>query len=112
MLFGSVKLTKNANLDKYKYSGHSIGFDYHSGFLFTHGSFGKNATIFWADMSSYWAYWYNNRLNDIPLTAEAKCPINFIQSGKRFDTLLFVKTTKISVQSKMFLNKKLRTVFK
>ena len=26
-LFGSVKLTKNADLDKYKYSCYSIGFD-------------------------------------------------------------------------------------
>ena len=26
-LFGSVKLTKNADVDKYKYSGYGIGFD-------------------------------------------------------------------------------------
>ena len=26
-LFGSVKLTKNADLDKYKYSRYGIGFD-------------------------------------------------------------------------------------
>ena len=26
-LFGSVKLTKNADLDEYKYSGYGIGFD-------------------------------------------------------------------------------------
>ena len=26
-LFGSVKLTKNVNPDKYKYSGYGIGFD-------------------------------------------------------------------------------------
>ena len=31
-LFGSVKLTKNADLDKYKYSGYSIGFDSRSEF--------------------------------------------------------------------------------
>ena len=28
-LFGSVKLTKNADLDRYKYSGCGIGFDSH-----------------------------------------------------------------------------------
>ena len=47
-LFGSVKLTKNADLDKYKYTGYGIGFDFRSEFLFTDGSYG----IFGADMSS------------------------------------------------------------
>ena len=32
--FGSVKLTKNADLDKYKYTGYGIGFDSRSEFLF------------------------------------------------------------------------------
>ena len=27
-LFGSVKITKNIDLDKYKYSGYGIGFDF------------------------------------------------------------------------------------
>ena len=45
-LFGSVKLTKNADLDKYKYTGYGIGFDSHSEFLFTDGSYGKNVIIF------------------------------------------------------------------
>ena len=31
-LFGSVKLTKNADLDKYKYSGYGIGLDSRSEF--------------------------------------------------------------------------------
>ena len=39
-LFGSVKLTKNADLDKYKYSGYDIGFDFHSELSFTDGSMG------------------------------------------------------------------------
>ena len=34
-LFGSVKLAKNADPDKYKYSGYGIGFDSRSEFLFT-----------------------------------------------------------------------------
>ena len=51
-LFGSVKLTKNADLDKYKYSGYSIEFDYRSEFLLTDGSLGKNVLICGADMSS------------------------------------------------------------
>ena len=28
-LFGAVTLTKNADIDKYKYSGYRIGFDRH-----------------------------------------------------------------------------------
>ena len=51
-LFGSVKLTKNADLDKYKYSIYGIGFDSRSEFLFTDGHLGKNVIIFGADMSS------------------------------------------------------------
>ena len=50
--FGSVKLTKNADLDKYKYIGYGIGFDSRSEFLFTDGSYGKNVIISVADMSS------------------------------------------------------------
>ena len=49
-LFGSVKLIKNAEPDKYKYGGYCIGFDSHSEFSFTDGSIGKNVIIFEADM--------------------------------------------------------------
>ena len=41
LLIGSVKLTKNADLDKYKYSGYGIGFESRSEFSFTDGSVGK-----------------------------------------------------------------------
>ena len=51
-LFGSVKLTKNADLNKYKYSGYGIGLNCCSEFSFTDGDFGKNVIIFGADMSS------------------------------------------------------------
>ena len=50
-LFGSVKLTKNADLDKYKYTGYGMGFDSCSEVLFTDGSYEKNIIIFGADMS-------------------------------------------------------------
>ena len=49
-LFGAVKLTKNGDIDKWKYSGYGIGF--HSSFLFPDGSFAQNVVIFGADMSS------------------------------------------------------------
>ena len=50
-LFGSVKLTKNADLDKYKYTGYGMEFDSCSEVLFTDGSYEKNIIIFGADMS-------------------------------------------------------------
>ena len=51
-LFGAVTLTKNADIDKYKYSGYGIGFDRRSSFSFSSGGFGQNALIFGVDMSS------------------------------------------------------------
>ena len=110
------KLTKNADLDKYKYAAYNIGFDPPSEFSFTDGSFGKSVNIFGADMSS--SVHIDNKgkgilsldegptqgLDDITLTAEAKYLINFTQSGKRFvlilrnngsNSFLFVNATKI-----------------
>ena len=94
-LFGSVKLTKNSDLDKYNYPGYGITFDSRSKFLFTDGSYGKNVVIFRADVSSS-VHVYNKkkdililverptqRLDDTTLTTKAKYPINFTQSGKR-----------------------------
>ena len=51
-LFGAVTLSKNADIDKYQYSGYGIGFDRKSSFLFPSGRFGQNVLIFGADMSS------------------------------------------------------------
>ena len=50
--FGAFTLTKNANIDKYGYSGNGIGFDRRSSFSFPSGGFGQNVLIFGADMSS------------------------------------------------------------
>ena len=95
-LFAFVKLTKNADPDKYKYTGCAIGFDSRSEFLFEDGSYGKNFIIFRADMSSSMhadnkgknililAEGRTQGLDDTTLTAETKYPINFTQSGKRF----------------------------
>ena len=51
-LFGAVTLTKNADIDKYGYSGYGIGFDRRSSFSFPGGGFGQNLLVFRADMSS------------------------------------------------------------
>ena len=50
-LFGAVRLTKNADIDKYKYSGYGIGFD-RKGSYSIGDEVGRNVIIFGADMSS------------------------------------------------------------
>ena len=95
-LFGSVNLTKNADLDKYKNSEYGIGFDSGSEFSLSDDSIGKNVNIFGADKS--WSVHVNNKrkgililnegptqaLDDMTLTAEAKYSINYKQSEKKF----------------------------
>ena len=49
-LFGVGKLTKNDHSDKYKYSGHGIGFDSRESFTSGNG-FSKNVIVFGAKMS-------------------------------------------------------------
>ena len=51
-LFGAVTWTKNADIDKYKYSDYGIGFDRRSSISFPSGGFGQNVLIFGVDMSS------------------------------------------------------------
>ena len=83
-LFGSVKLTENADLDKYKYSSYGLGFDSPSD-----ESMGKNIIIFGAGVSSSMhiddkdkdilipGEGLTQELDDTTLTTEAKYPINF-----------------------------------
>ena len=52
-LFGAVILTKNADIEKYGYSGYGIGFDRRSSVLFPGTEFGQNLLIFGVDMSSF-----------------------------------------------------------
>ena len=52
-LFGAVILTKNADVEKYGYSGYGIGFDRRSSVLFPGTGFGQNLLIFGVDMSSF-----------------------------------------------------------
>ena len=40
-LFGAVKLNKNADIDKYKYSGYGTGFDARENVLYPNGTFGQ-----------------------------------------------------------------------
>ena len=45
-LAGTVKLAKNADLDKYSYSGYGIVFDSRSMFSFPNFDWGKNIAVF------------------------------------------------------------------
>ena len=116
-LFWSVKLTKNSDLDKYKYCGYGIGFVSRSKFSLPDGSMGRNVIIFGVYLNSS-VHIHNEGkdililgegptqgLDDTTLTVEAKYPINFIQSRKRFvlslhyngsNSFLFVNTIKIN----------------
>ena len=49
-LFGAVTFTKNADIEKYWYSGYGIGFDRRGSFSFPGGGFGQNVLIFGTDM--------------------------------------------------------------
>ena len=51
-LFGAVTWTKNADIDKYIYSGYGIRFDRKSRFSFPGGGFGQNIIIFGVNMIS------------------------------------------------------------
>ena len=88
-------LTKNADIDKYGYSGCGIGFNRKSSFSFPGDGFGQNVLIFGADMSS--SAHIDNKKKDIlvlgkgptqglehTLTAEKMYSINLIVTGKVF----------------------------
>ena len=50
-LFGAVKLTKIADIDKYGYSSYGIGFDTHGFFSYPSGGTARNVIIFGVDMT-------------------------------------------------------------
>ena len=62
-VFGSASLTKNADIDKYKYFGYGIGFDRHRNFSFPGTGLGGNVIIFGVEMSL--SIKINNRKKDI-----------------------------------------------
>ena len=45
-LFGAVTLTKNVDVDQYKYTGYEIGFDRYGSFSFSGTGLGRNVIIF------------------------------------------------------------------
>ena len=93
--FGAVSLTKNADIDRYGYSGYGIGVDRHGSFSFPGTGLGGNVIIFGVDVSS--STKIDNRKQDIlvlgkgptqglehTLSAEKIYSINFTVTGKKF----------------------------
>ena len=97
-LFGAVTLSKNADIEKYKYSGYGTGFERRSSFSFLSGGFGQNVLIYGADMSS--STHIDDKKKDIlvlgrgptqglesTLTAEKIYSINFTVTKKNLSKL-------------------------
>ena len=94
-LFGAISLTKNADIDSYRYSGYGVGFDRHGSFLFPGNGLGRNVIIFGVDMSS--STKTNDKKKEIlilgkgptqglehTLSAEKMYSINFTEHNKKF----------------------------
>ena len=95
-LFGAIKLTKNSDIDKYKYSGHVIGFDSSRNFSHPSGENGKNVIIFGADSSN--PVHANNKVNNILVLGK-----DFIQGIN--STAIYVEkmySTNFTVNNKKF----------
>ena len=115
-LFGSVKLIKNADVEKYKYSGYGIRFNSQLYFSLPDNTMERNVITFGANMNS--SVHIDNKgryililgeglkqgLDDTTLAAETKYSFNFTQSDRNFclslhyngsNSFLFVNATKI-----------------
>ena len=93
-LFGAVSLTKNADIDKYKYSDYGIWFHRGEIYLLPSGRSGRNVIIFGLDISSS-AHVHNKgkdililgkgptqELGEHSLTAEKMYSVNFTNNGE------------------------------
>ena len=68
-LFGAVSITKNADIDKCRYSRYEIGLDRGGLYLLPSGRFGRNVIIFGVDISS--SVHVDNKGEDIFILAKA-----------------------------------------
>ena len=92
-MFGSAKLTKNADTGKYGYSGYGIGFDRETSFSFGNET-GKNVIIFGVDMSS--SSKIDNRKKDILIPGKGPTQgLEHTLSAEKLDLINFTeKNTK------------------
>ena len=95
-LFGAIKLRKNSDIDKYKYSGYGIGFDSGGGFSDPSGGNGTNAIIFGVNLCN--SVHANNKVNNILVLGKS-----FIQRIN--DTTIYAEkmhSTDVTVNNKKF----------
>ena len=95
-MFGGVKLTENADPDKYFYSGYRIGFDSCSLFPYSNFNWDEKVVDFGVDNSSsvhidikkkdilILGEVSTQRLDDTMITAEATCSINLSRLQRKF----------------------------
>ena len=100
-LFGAVTLTKNADIDKYKYFGYGMGFDRRSSFSFPSGGFGQNISIFGVDMSSS-AHIYNKKKNMLVLGKGPKQRLEHTLAAEKMYSINFTVTKKKKKKIKVF----------
>ena len=84
-LFGKIKITKNADTDKYKYQVHSIGFDLSGIFSHPNGGDGKNVIVFGVDMTN--SKHANNKTKDVLVLGDGliqKLDDTTIYAGKMY----------------------------
>ena len=117
-LFGGAQLAKNADPDKYEYTGYGIGFDSRSELSLLDGGIGKNAIIFGVDMSSsvhidnmkkdilILGLGSTQGLDDISLTAEAQYSINFLRSNRKFCLSLLYNGSNSILMLQKYINLK------
>ena len=117
-LFGAAKLTKNADIDRYKYFGYGIRFNSHGFYSHPSSGTGRNLIVFVVDMSS--SRKIDNRGKDIlirgkgptqglsehSLSAENMYSINFSKENTKVclnlhcngaNSYLFVNDTEIHI---------------
>ena len=105
-LLEAVKLTKNADPDKYPYSGYGIGSDSRSFFSAPNFNWGKNIFIFGVENSLSVHIDHKKKdililgkgpaeeSDDTTIIAEAECSINFSRSqGIFFKIFIIMETT-------------------
>ena len=86
-LFGAVTFTKNADIDKYEYSGYGIGYNRRSSFSFPGSGFGQNVLIFGVDMS--FSAHIDNKKKDISSMKSSNTRIRTYFNCRKNDSINF-----------------------
>ena len=86
-LFGAVEVTKDADIDKYRYFGDGIGFDGKGFYSHPSGRTGRNVIIFGADILIL-GKGLTQGLDEDSLSAEKMYSINFIKIDTKFCLIL------------------------